>query len=69
MNEWCTHRVPMDTLKTFGVGPGLPGTVILDSQGRVAARILGATDGAHLREVLDRLLSEEPPAAGRTGGR
>ena len=58
-----------DTLKAFGVGPGLPDTVILDTQGRIAARIPGQTDGAQLRRLLDRVLSEEPAASGRTGGR
>ena len=63
-----------DNLKAFGVGPGLPGTVILDSQGRVAARIPGPTDEPQLRRLVDRVLSEEPaaaaaPAPRRTGGR
>jgi thiol-disulfide isomerase/thioredoxin len=58
-----------ENLKAFGVGPGLPGTVILDSLGRIAARIPGATDGANLRQLLDRILSEEPAPPGRTGGR
>lgn len=46
-------------LKALGVGPGLPSTVIVDGQGRIAARITGTTDGAQLRELLDRLLSEK----------
>jgi len=58
-----------DNLKTFGVGPGLPGTVILDSQGRVAVRIPGPTDGEQLRALIDRVLSEEPAAPQRAGGR
>jgi thiol-disulfide isomerase/thioredoxin len=45
-------------LTDFGVGPGIPDTVILDQQGRIAARIVGATDGAHLRELLDRVIKE-----------
>jgi len=48
-----------DHMKALGVGAGLPATVILDRQGRVAARITGATEGAQLRELLDRLLSEQ----------
>jgi thiol-disulfide isomerase/thioredoxin len=48
-----------DHLKALGVGPGLPSTVIVDGQGRIAARITGPTDGAQLRELLDRLLSEK----------
>ena len=57
-----------DNMKAFGVGVGLPGTVIVDAQGRIAARIAGVTDGARLSQLLDRLLSEQPAAA-RTGGR
>jgi len=47
-----------DHMEAFGVGIALPATVIVDRQGRVAARIVGATDAAHLRSILDRLLSE-----------
>jgi thiol-disulfide isomerase/thioredoxin len=47
-----------DHMKALGVGPGLPATVILDAQGRVAARIAGVTDAAQLRELLDRVLGE-----------
>ena len=57
-----------DHLKALGVGPGLPATVILDAQGRVAARITGVTDAAQLRELLDRILGEQAtsePAGGR----
>ncbi len=50
-------------MKALGVGPGLPSTVIVDAQGRVAARITGPTDGAQLRELLDRLLSEKASSA------
>jgi len=57
-----------DHLKALGVGPGLPATVIMDPQGRVAARISGVTDAAQLRELLERVLSEQPasePTRGR----
>jgi thiol-disulfide isomerase/thioredoxin len=57
-----------DHMKALGVGPGLPATVIVDRQGRVAARITGVTDAAQLRELLDRILSEQAapePTAGR----
>ena len=55
-----------DHMKALGVGPGLPATVIVDRQGRVAARITGVTDAAQLRELLDRILSEQgaPEATG-----
>ena len=57
-----------DHLKALGVGPGLPATVIVDAQGRVAARITGAADAAQLRELLDRILSEQA-SPGPSGGR
>jgi peroxiredoxin len=46
-------------MKALGVGPGLPATVIIDAQGRVAARIAGVTNAAQLRELLDRVLGEQ----------
>jgi thiol-disulfide isomerase/thioredoxin len=56
-----------DHMKALGVGPGLPATVILDAQGRVAARIAGVTDAVQLRELLDRVLGEQ--ATSEPGGR
>ena len=56
-------------MKEFGIRAARPGTVSLDSQGRIAARISGPTDGAQLRQLLDRVLSEEPAASARAGGR
>ena len=52
-----------DHMKALGVGPGLPATVIVDAQGRVAARIAGVTNGAQLRELLDRILTEQASSA------
>jgi len=57
-----------DHLKALGVGPGLPSTVVVDRQGRVAARIVGVTDSAQLHELLDRILSEQAGPES-TGGR
>ena len=56
-----------DHLKALGIGPGIPSTVIVDGQGKIAARITGPTDGAQLRELLDQLLSEKasPAATGQ----
>ena len=54
-------------MKALGVGPGLPATVIMDAQGRVAARIAGVTDASQLRELLDRVLDEQ--AASEPAGR
>jgi peroxiredoxin len=55
----------LDHMEAFGVGPELPATVIVDPQGRVAARIKGVTHEAHLRLLLDQVLAEPaaPPAA------
>ena len=54
-------------MNALGVGPGLPATVIVDREGRVAARIAGATDRAQLGGLLDRILSEQ--AASEPAGR
>jgi thiol-disulfide isomerase/thioredoxin len=55
-------------MKALGVGPELPATVIMDAQGRVAARIAGVTDAVQLRELVDRVLSEQATSAA-AGGR
>jgi thiol-disulfide isomerase/thioredoxin len=47
-----------DHMDAFGVGPELPATVVVDPQGRLAARIKGVTDETQLRSLLDRLLPE-----------
>ena len=52
-------------LANFRLGTGLPGTAIVDKEGRVAVRITGATDGVHLKGMLDRVLAEEPPSIER----
>ncbi len=52
-----------DHMEAFGLGDGLPGTVVVDQQGKVAARIRGVTDAAQLRELIDSLLLEAPAAA------
>jgi len=41
----------------------VPTTVVLDREGRVAARVLGLADGSTLRALVDDLLTE-PPGAG-----
>jgi thiol-disulfide isomerase/thioredoxin len=48
------------TLVFGNLGPGAtPSTIILDSQGRVAARILGPTTESELRVVLTAVLESE----------
>ena len=47
-----------DHMDAFGVGPELPATVVVDSQGRLAARIKGVTDEVQLRALIERLLPE-----------
>lgn len=41
----------------------VPTTVLLDREGRVAARILGLAEGSTLRALVDELLAEEPGGA------
>jgi thiol-disulfide isomerase/thioredoxin len=59
----------IDHLDAFKVGPGIPATVIVDQQGRVAARIKGVTDAAQLRSLLDRLLAETTATTESAGSR
>jgi thiol-disulfide isomerase/thioredoxin len=57
----------LDHLEAFRVGPAIPATVIVDQQGRIAARITGPTDAAQLRAFLDRLLQEASATATSPG--
>jgi thiol-disulfide isomerase/thioredoxin len=59
----------IDHLDAFKVGPGIPATVVVDPQGRVAARIKGVTDAAQLRSLLDRILAETPHTTTAAAGR
>jgi thiol-disulfide isomerase/thioredoxin len=52
-----------DHMEAFGLTDVLPGTAIVDADGRVAARIQGATDAARLRSLIDQLLLERPASA------
>ncbi len=38
--------------------PAVPGSLVVDPQGRVAARVVGPTTAAALRPVLDRIVAE-----------
>jgi thiol-disulfide isomerase/thioredoxin len=37
---------------------GIPSTLVLDKDGRIAARVIGPTNAAQLQQVLSRLVSE-----------
>ena len=58
----------LDHLEAFKVGPAIPATVIVDHQGRVAARITGPTDARQLRALLDRVLAESSSTTAASGG-
>lgn len=46
-----------------GVPPSsLPSTVVLDREGRVAARIIGGTDAIELGTMIARVMAEQPAA-------
>ena len=62
-------EMSVDHMTAFGIGEALPGTVIVDPQGRVAARIRGVTDAGQLKTLLDRVLSETTTAAPLPGTR
>lgn len=44
-------------MEAFGLGTGLPATVIIDRRGAIAKRMIGALDRAALRAAIDRLLA------------
>jgi thiol-disulfide isomerase/thioredoxin len=54
-----------DILATIpGVPPSsLPSTVILDREGRIAARVIGATDAMELATLIAAIMDEEPAQA------
>jgi thiol-disulfide isomerase/thioredoxin len=62
-------EMSVDHMIAFGIGEALPGTVIVDPQGKIAARIRGVTDAKQLRELLDRVLAEGPAATTSTASR
>jgi cytochrome c biogenesis protein CcmG, thiol:disulfide interchange protein DsbE len=49
-------------MRHYGVGPGLPATVLLARDGSVRHRVQGVVDAAKLRPVIEKLLAEPPPA-------
>lgn len=46
----------------FGLPPALPGTVLIDREGRLAGRIEGIVEASVLRASVDALLAEKKPA-------
>jgi thiol-disulfide isomerase/thioredoxin len=62
-------EMSLDHMEAFKVGPGLPATVVVDQQGRVAARVKGVTHATQLRELIDRLLAEGKATATTAGTR
>jgi thiol-disulfide isomerase/thioredoxin len=50
-----------------GVPPtAIPSTVVVDRQGRIAARIIGGADEQELSRIVESVVSEAPSASGRS---
>jgi thiol-disulfide isomerase/thioredoxin len=45
----------------FGVGPGMPSTVLIDREGNVRHRFRGVIDEGTVRRLLEPLLAEKAP--------
>ena len=52
--------------ETFGNGPGLPVTYLIDREGRIRQKIIGARDRAGWEAVVKPLLEEQPATAQKT---
>jgi peroxiredoxin len=50
-----------DQMLAFGLGSELPGTAVIDREGRVVARYKGVVKEADLRKVIDGLLAADRP--------
>ncbi len=55
-----------DGLAAFGLGPALPGTVVIDRDGKIAAHFRGVVTEAQLKQEIDRLLAEPVKETGET---
>ena len=53
----------LDSLEDFGVNQGMPGTVFLDSEGKIVDRFTGALKRLYLEQELRKLAGEPEPAA------
>ena len=54
-----------DDMLGFGLTSALPGTVIIDRDGTIAARFAGVVTEAQLRKEIDGLLAKQRAASGR----
>ena len=52
----------LDSLEDFGVNQGMPGTVFLDSEGKIVDRFTGALKRPYLEERLRKLAGEPGPS-------
>ena len=48
-------------MRWYGVGPGIPATVLIDREGKIRQRFQGAVTADQLRPILETLLAEAPP--------
>lgn len=71
------HQVPYPSLiddggrtlaQLQGLATARPTTMVLDGQGRVAARVNGQVDAGTLRGLVDDVLADEPTAAAGAAG-
>jgi len=51
----------------FGLGTALPGTIVIDRDGKIARIISGVVDPAVLRKEIESLLSASKDAANKVG--
>ncbi len=52
----------LDSLDDFGVNQGMPGTVFIDADGKIVARITGALKRPDLEQELRKLAGEPEPS-------
>ena len=53
----------LDSLEDFGVNQGMPGTVFLDSEGKIVDRFTGALKRPYLEQELRKLAGEPGPSS------
>ena len=59
-SEWTAHQLEIAAMlaRTHGQ-PATPTTLVLDAQGRIAARVSGATTETTVRNMVDKVLAEK----------